>query len=261
MHTLAIHNQKGGTGKSMTALCLNRCLADLGYRTLFVDADEQWNVTKQFGILSTKGEATIYDLLTDPDIDVHEAVRNTPSGDIVPGDAELKDAAAAMLQLPMPVAMLADALAPLAGEYDWIVIDCPPSLGLVTKNAYVASDRVIVPVYGDTQSVENLSAITEEIARIAAAPRLNPELRLGGLLMTQYDARTALCRQVVKELPEIAEHFGTESFDTVIRLREAARKACAAHRSPFDVPDARDVCEDYAAFTRELIEKLIDRVA
>lgn len=256
MKVVAICNEKGGAGKTMTATCLVRRLSDLGYKTLLVDVDEQWNATKQYGILKTEGVMTTYDLLTDSHADIREAIQSTSRGDIIPGDKELKDADAAMLKQSVPIAMLADALEPLHSIYDWIVIDCPPSLGLVTKNAFVAADAVVVPVFGDPQSVENLSVVKEEIEMISSTPRLNPKLKIAGLLMTQYDRRKRLCRGLIQDLPSIAKQLNTKPFETRIRQCEPARGACSEHKSPFDKSEARPVVEDYIAFTDELLERM-----
>jgi chromosome partitioning protein len=216
----AIANQKGGVGKTTTAVNVAACIAAAGYETLVVDVDPQGNATVGLGV-SRDDSPGVYDVLAG-DIAAVDAVR--PTG--VDGLSIListPDLAGATMELPRLAGSetrLRDALEPLRSEYAFILLDCPPSLGPLTVNALVAAERVIVPVQTEYFALEGLAGLLDTLAAIQRD--LNPRLTVAGMLLTMHDARTRLGRDVEEE---VRRHFPSLVFDTVIprniRLGEA----------------------------------------
>ena len=216
----AIANQKGGVGKTTTAVNVAACIAEAGYRTLLVDVDPQGNAT--VGIGADRHDGTgLYDVLSGG-IAPHEAVRET-SVALLSLLASTPDLAGATMELPMlprPETRLREALAPLRAAYAYTLLDCPPSLGPLTVNALVAADRVIVPVQTEYFALEGLAGLLDTVALIQR--ELNPRLTVAGMILTMHDARTKLAQDVEAE---VRRHFPALVFDTVIprnvRLGEA----------------------------------------
>ena len=216
----AIANQKGGVGKTTTAVNVAACIAEAGYETLLVDVDPQGNAT--VGIGSDKQEGPgLYDVLSG-EIEVREGVRATPVGrlSLLASTADLAGAAMELPRLPGSETRLRDALASVRNDYAYTLLDCPPSLGPLTVNALVAADRVIVPVQTEYFALEGLAGLLDTLALIQR--ELNPRLTVAGMLLTMHDARTKLAQDVEAE---VRRHFPSLVFDTVIprnvRLGEA----------------------------------------
>ena len=221
VRTIAIVNQKGGVGKSTTAVNLGASLAMLGHRVLLVDLDPQGNATSGFGVDKRALAANIYDvLLADrPAIDV--VLRDIiPSLDLLPAAISLAGAEIELVSALSRETRLRKALAPLVDDYAYVLIDCPPSLGLLTLNALTAATEVVIPVQAEYYALEGLSQLTQVVGRIREA--LNPTLRISGVLVTMFDGRTRLAMEV---LDEVNAHFPNEIFRTQIprniRLSEA----------------------------------------
>jgi len=216
----AIANQKGGVGKTTTAVNVAACIAEAGYETLLVDVDPQGNAT--VGVGSDRQEGLgLYDVLSGA-VDVREAVRDTPVErlSLLASTADLAGATMELPRLPRSETRLRAALAPLRERYAFTLLDCPPSLGPLTVNALVAADRVIVPVQTEYFALEGLAGLLDTLALIQR--ELNPRLTVAGMLLTMHDARTKLAQDVEAE---VRRHFPSLVFDTVIprniRLGEA----------------------------------------
>ena len=220
--TYALVNQKGGVGKTTTAINLGANLAALGQRVLIVDLDPQANATSSLGVDKRSVQASTYDALIDEDVPVASILFNERLKlSLLPSSPSLAGAEIELVEETGREFKLRNALEALDGKYDYILIDCPPSLGLLTVNGLVASrDGVLVPVQCEYLALEGLGLITQTIERVRSA--LFPDLEVRGVILTMFDPRTNLANDVVKE---VNNHFPGQVFKTVvprsIRLAEA----------------------------------------
>jgi chromosome partitioning protein len=217
----ACTNQKGGVGKTTTVINLAAYLALSGTRTLVIDLDPQGNATSGLGVDRRTVEQSSYDALVDR-VPMTELVRGTPVAglELVPSNAALSGAEVELVGASARERRLAASLAELDGRYERILIDCPPSLGLLTLNALTAADGVLIPIQTEYYALEGLSQLVNTIRRVREG--LNPRLEIDGVLLTMYDARTNLSAQVASE---VRRHMNGTVYDTVVprsvRLSEA----------------------------------------
>ena len=246
---IAIANQKGGVGKTTTSVNLTAILADMGQRVLAVDLDPQGNTTSGLGM--TVEDKSVYEAVMGR-IGLKEAVQHTdvPRLDLVGADIRLAGAELELVSVDKREFRLKTALAAVQKDYDFIFIDCPPSLSLLTLNALTAADRVLVPIQCEYYALEGVSSLMNTISRVKKT--FNPRIDLEGVVLTMLDGRTNLGLQVVAE---VKKHFKKKTFATTIprsiRLGEAP-----SHGEPIHVYDPRSAgAVAYRALAEELLER------
>ncbi len=249
---IAIANQKGGVGKTTTAINLGACLAVAEKRTLIIDIDPQGNATSGLGLNRAEIDASIYDVLIDgvPIGDVVRRAVHFPYLDVVPSSRDLVGAEVELVNRPQREQVLRRVLEPVREAYDFILIDCPPSLGLLTLNALTAADAVLIPIQCEFYALEGLTQLLNTVRLVQR--NLNPRLQIEGVLLTMFDQRLNLSRQVADEAKE---YFGSRVYRTTIprnvRLAEAP-----SFGMPIVVYDVLSVgAQSYLALARELIAR------
>lgn len=209
---IAIINQKGGVGKSTTAVNLAAALSELKYKVLVVDFDPQGNTTSGFGIEKEQLENCVYDALLH-DVPVEDIIQSTECKKVfvVPATIQLAGAEIELVSTMARETRLKDLLAPVVDDFDFIFIDCPPSLGLLTINALTAADSVLIPIQCEYYALEGVTKLLESMKMVKG--RVNKSLDTFGVLLTMYDSRTSLSNQVVEE---VQSYFGEKAFKTCI---------------------------------------------
>ena len=244
----ALANQKGGVGKTTTAINLAACLAEAGQRALVIDLDPQANATSGLG--ARANGVSSYDLLDGAPLAELTRPTRFPNLDLVPAKPDLAGAVVELARRDAADRYLAEALAGATDAWDFVFLDCPPSLGPLTVNALAAADRVLVPVQAEYYALEGLAQLVESVDLIRV--RLNPRLRIGGVLLTMVDGRTRLSAEVSAE---VRRHFGELVFSTVVprsvRLAEAP-----SHGLPAIAYDRRSPGADaYWKVAMELVDR------
>jgi len=246
---IAIANQKGGVGKTTTSVNLGGSLGVLEYKTLIVDADPQANATSGVGF-DPQNTKNIYDCLIN-DVHPSDIILNTknPNLDLLPSHIDLVGAELEMINVPNREYMLKTALDKIKDDYDFIIIDCSPSLGLITVNALSAADSVIVPVQAEYYALEGLGKLLNTIKIVQN--RLNPNLEIEGILLTMYDTRLRLANQVVEE---VKTHFQELVFDTVIHRNTKLGEAPSYGETIVMHDAASKGAVNYLNFAREILQ-------
>jgi chromosome partitioning protein len=250
-HSIAIANQKGGVGKTTTAINLATALCQLGKRVLIIDFDPQGNASTGLGISRQARRVTIYDVLLE-DRRIGEAIVETavPGLSIVPASVDLTGAELELVMQEKREYRLRKALAALDPVYDYILFDCPPSLGLLTLNALVAADAVLVPLQCEFYALEGLSHLIRTIDRVRRA--LNPDLEIAGVVLTMYDKRNNLSDLVAAD---VREHFGGKVYETMIP-RNVRISEAPSHGKPVLIYDSRSAgAQAYTALALEMLRR------
>lgn len=248
---IALANQKGGVGKTTTSMNLAASLATLEKRVLLLDADSQANASSGLGVDLSKVDCSIYECVVGG-ADVREAIYTTDIDrlDIIPSNINLVGAEVEMLNLQGRERIMKNMLAPLMNEYDYILIDCSPSLGLITVNALTAANSVIIPVQCEYFALEGISKLLNTIKIVKK--KLNPELEIEGFLLTMYDSRLRLANQIYDE---VKRHFQELVFKTVIQ-RNVKLSEAPSHGLPVILYDADSTgAKNHLALAKEIISK------
>ena len=245
---IAVANQKGGVGKTTTCVNLTCALKKRGRRVLLIDCDPQGNSTSGMGVDKTV-TPNCYDLLMNGAA-AADCIRSTKYGDVLPANMNLSGCSVELVGSTRREYIMKNALAPVQADYDFILIDCPPSLELLTINALVAADSVLIPVQCEYYALEGIADLMRSIKM--CNKRLNPELSVQGIVMTMYDGRTKLSDQVVNE---VREHFGQLAYDTIIQ-RNIRLGEAPSHGKPVMLYDAGAVgSENYLTLAREFLKR------
>lgn len=249
---ITVSNQKGGVGKTTTSAALATGIAAAGKKVLGVDLDPQGNLGFCLG-LEPAGAPTVLDALQGK-VPASEAVSQTDYCDILPSDISLSGSGLESVAAGRRERILKDALAPIIDRYDYVIIDTPPALNLLTVNAYAVSDFLIIPMGTDIMSLVGLSQLKETIESVRGS--VNPDLKVMGILLTRFNKRTLLARDVLEMAGQLASQIGTVVFETKIRNGVAIAEAPAHGESIYEYSPRSAAVQDYQSFLAEIAETI-----
>ena len=249
---ISMCNQKGGVGKTTSTINMGACLAELGRKVLLVDLDPQGALSAGLGLTHDQIQDTIYDVMLDSEVSVHSAIVHTGGAgrDLVPANIDLSAAEIQMVNEVGREHTLARALRPVRKDYDFIIIDCQPSLGLLTVNALACSQGVIIPMECEFFSLRGLALLTDTVEKVA--DRINFDLEIMGILVTMFDRRTRHAREV---MDRVVEYFGDKVFDTVITRTVRFPETSVAGEPITTWAPSSQAAKQYRDLAKEVIER------
>ena len=247
---LAVTNQKGGVGKTTTAVNLSASLAALGQRVLMIDLDPQGNATTGCGVAKRVALPTVYQILIGRSTLAEARVITDFGFDILPANRELAGAEVEMIEIGGREFRLRDALATVLDDYDFILMDCPPALNMLTVNGLVAASAVMIPMQCEYYALEGLTDLVATLKKVRA--NLNPKLEIEGLLRTLFDPRSTLTQQVSNEL---VEHFGSKVYNTIIPRNVRLAEAPSYGKPVISFDRASKGAQAYMALAQEILDR------
>ncbi|WP_201057392.1 MULTISPECIES: ParA family protein [Corynebacterium] len=249
---ISMCNQKGGVGKTTSTINMGACLAELGRKVLLVDLDPQGALSAGLGLTHDQIEDTIYDVMLDSQTSIHSAIQHTgvPNLDLVPANIDLSAAEIQMVNEVGREHTLARALRPIRRDYDFIIIDCQPSLGLLTVNALACSQGVIIPMECEFFSLRGLALLTDTVDKVSE--RINFDLEVMGILVTMFDRRTKHAREV---MDRVVQYFGDKVFDTVITRTVRFPETSVAGEPITSWAPSSQAAQQYRNLAKEVIER------
>ena len=247
---LAVTNQKGGVGKTTTAVNLSACLAALEQRVLMIDLDPQGNATTGCGVVKRVALPTVYQILIGRSTLLEARITTDFGFDILPENRELAGAEVEMIEMGGREFRLRDALLPVLDDYDFILMDCPPALNMLTVNGLVAASAVIIPMQCEYYALEGLTDLVATLKKVRA--KLNPKLEIEGLLRTLFDARSTLTQQVSAEL---VGHFGSKVYNTIIPRNVRLAEAPSYGKPVITFDRTSKGAQAYMALAQEILDR------